>query len=116
MKADDSMCPGHKEYALPVGRKTDPDFDMVAFRSRVQALNAGDPPPPHPVMVDPSWAYLNKGDFGPSVRKLQQLLGVKVDGDFGPKTEAAVKAFQRKHSLVVDGKVGPKTWAALGIK
>lgn len=29
------MIAGHKEYALPRGRKTDPDFDMVAFRVRV---------------------------------------------------------------------------------
>ena len=29
------MIAGHKEYALPRGRKTDPDFDMNAFRARV---------------------------------------------------------------------------------
>jgi hypothetical protein len=28
---------GHKEWALPKGRKTDPTFDMAAFRSRVHA-------------------------------------------------------------------------------
>jgi hypothetical protein len=116
LKADDSMAAGHKEYALPVGRKVDPTFDMVAFRQRVQAINAGDPPPARPAAFDPSWAYLNKGDEGPSVRKLQQLLKVKVDGDFGPKTESAVKAFQRSHGLLPDGLVGPKTWAGLGIK
>jgi hypothetical protein len=32
------MCAGHKEYALPKGRKTDPSFDMVAFRTRVAEL------------------------------------------------------------------------------
>lgn len=31
------MCAGHKEYALPAGRKTDPSFDMTAFRSSVAA-------------------------------------------------------------------------------
>lgn len=29
------MCAGHKEYARPRGRKSDPDFDMDAFRFRV---------------------------------------------------------------------------------
>jgi hypothetical protein len=32
------MCAGHKEYALPHGRKIDPSFDMVAFRAKVQAF------------------------------------------------------------------------------
>jgi cell wall-associated NlpC family hydrolase len=36
-----------------------------------------------------------------------------LDGWFGPKTEAAVKAFQRANGLVVDGKVGPQTLGAL---
>lgn len=52
------------------------------------------------------------------VRTLQQALTsagfpVDVDGKFGPKTLAAVKAYQRSHGLTVDGVVGPKTWAAL---
>jgi len=32
------MCAGHKEYALPHGRKDDPNFDMNAFRNDVAAL------------------------------------------------------------------------------
>lgn len=32
------MCAGHKEYALPPGRKIDPSFDMVDFRKRVEAF------------------------------------------------------------------------------
>ena len=31
------MCAGHKEYALPAGRKTDPSFSMDVFRIRVAA-------------------------------------------------------------------------------
>lgn len=30
------MAAGHKEYALPAGRKTDPSFDMEAFRVMVR--------------------------------------------------------------------------------
>jgi murein DD-endopeptidase MepM/ murein hydrolase activator NlpD len=47
------------------------------------------------------------------VRELQQRLGVAVDGDFGPITLSAVRAFQATHGLVVDGIVGPATRAAL---
>src|SRR5262245_35841607 len=58
------------------------------------------------------------GDQGAYVEELQMRLGppVKVDGDFGPKTPAAVKAFQKKHDLVADGMVGPYTWEALETK
>ena len=36
-----------------------------------------------------------------------------VDGVNGPRTQAAVKAFQKDHNLVVDGIAGPQTQAAL---
>ena len=36
-----------------------------------------------------------------------------VDGEFGPKTDRVVKAFQQRHQLTVDGEVGPKTWDKL---
>lgn len=53
---------------------------------------------------------------------MQTLLNKKganlvVDGDFGKRTDAAVRDFQRRNISkvgVVDGLVGPKTWAALG--
>lgn len=35
--ADVIMCAGHKEYALPPGRKCDPSFEMDAFRDKVSA-------------------------------------------------------------------------------
>jgi peptidoglycan hydrolase-like protein with peptidoglycan-binding domain len=59
-------------------------------------------------------ATLKQGSKGPEVSQLQQQLGLNPDGDFGPKTAAAVRAFQGSHGLTADGVVGPKTWAALG--
>ena len=61
---------------------------------------------------------LKKGSQGEAVKKLQQTLngkGYKLteDGDFGNKTEAAVKAFQKANGLEVDGEVGPMTWGVL---
>lgn len=56
---------------------------------------------------------LRRGSRGDTVRVLQRLLGITVDGDFGPKTEAAVMTFQKKAGLVADGVVGAYTWAAL---
>ena len=63
---------------------------------------------------------LRKGDRGRAVREIQGLLNsragkivLKPDGDFGGKTEAAVKEFQTKMKLRGDGVVGPKTWEAL---
>lgn len=62
---------------------------------------------------------IKKGSRGDEVLQLQKLLnknghGLKEDGDFGVKTEAAVIQFQKARGLVVDGVVGAKTWAALG--
>ena len=53
---------------------------------------------------------LKRGSRGTWVKRVQWALGVAVDGIFGPKTESAVKAFQKKVKIGVDGIVGPKTW------
>jgi peptidoglycan hydrolase-like protein with peptidoglycan-binding domain len=46
---------------------------------------------------------------------MQAVLGVTADGDFGPGTERAVKAWQTSKGLTADGVVGPKTLAAMKI-
>lgn len=54
---------------------------------------------------------------GPDVKRLQKALRMPAqqqDGVFGPITDRAVKAYQRKNGLGVDGDVGPKTAAKLG--
>lgn len=61
---------------------------------------------------------IKQGASGRVVRILQGLLcawgyTVSIDGQFGPKTAAAVKKFQEKYAKPSDGIVGPVTWDAL---
>jgi len=61
-------------------------------------------------------SVLRKGDQGPLVTKLQEKLGVEPIGKFGPKTEAALIAWQQANGLSADGIAGPFTLAKLGIE
>ena len=61
---------------------------------------------------------IKKGSKGYAVKKLQEMLNEKgfkltVDGDFGPATDAAVRAYQKANHLEADGEVGEKTWGTL---
>jgi putative chitinase len=56
---------------------------------------------------------LKRGDNNESVKQLQTKLGLEPIGNFGPKTEEAVKAFQLKNGLTADGIVGDGTWAKI---
>ena len=64
---------------------------------------------------------IRKGSKGDDVKAVQRrlkelgFLSGSVDGDFGPVTEKAVKAFQKANGLTADGIVGSKTLAALGV-
>jgi len=53
---------------------------------------------------------LKRGDNNESVKQLQTKLGLEAIGNYGPKTEDAVKAFQLKNGLTPDGIVGNGTW------
>lgn len=59
-----------------------------------------------------------RGDGSSNIRALQQVLtdigySTGIDGDFGPKTETAIREIQQKAGLMVDGIVGPKTVTAI---
>lgn len=56
---------------------------------------------------------VSNGDRGATVARIQRALQIPDDGDFGPQTEAAVRAFQSGAGLSVDGVVGPATANAL---
>jgi peptidoglycan hydrolase-like protein with peptidoglycan-binding domain len=82
-------------------------------------------PKPVPVVVLPN-APLNKalapyagttlaqGAKGAAVVALQKALHLTADGAFGPKTAAAVSAYNRSHGLGTSAVATPRTWRALG--
>ena len=117
IRANAIMCCGHKEYALPVGRKDDPTFDMNEFRRDVAAIMAGAAPdlPIIPPIDSADRPTLRRGDTGELVKQIQTKLGVGASGNFDGETEAAVRRFQFDHGLVPDGIVGPRTWAAFDV-
>lgn len=115
---NEDMCCGHKEYALPVGRKIDPTFNMDDFRREVATFINGTAPIPKPIQKedDKGRPTLRRGSQSNLVKEIQKKLGFvgnEIDGKFGSITEAAVRRFQRDNGLVPDGIVGPKTWAKL---
>lgn len=63
------------------------------------------------------WKPIKIGMKTPKVEEIQKLLGIKADGDFGPKTETAVKNFQKKSKLKATGIVDEETYRQLvGVK
>lgn len=120
-----SRLVGHKEHTP--GRKSDPSFGMDQFRADVDAVLAGLPPKPTPKPPVTDWTEtlimslptLRRGARGLAVRRLQGLLiaagsnDSRIDGDFGPATDRAVRREQSQARIAVDGIVGRRTWTAL---
>lgn len=92
-------------------------------------LPPGPPIPPIPPMppippTPPQHCFfcpvLRLGRVGPAVRLLQTALQERgfyrgpIDGDFGGRTQQAVRQFQRQQGLAVTGVVNVATWEALG--
>ncbi|RSL30431.1 N-acetylmuramoyl-L-alanine amidase [Salibacterium salarium] len=98
---------GHRECDGHEG-KICPGFSMADFRKQVSGLTKA--------MYHPT---LQMGQRGEEVSVLQQRLerlGFSpggIDGIFGPRTNKAVEAFQRRNGLSVDGMVGPNTWGVI---
>ncbi|MFE0256163.1 peptidoglycan-binding protein [Streptomyces sp. NPDC059010] len=72
-------------------------------------------------VIEIAFPTLRLGSEGESVRKLQRLLNghvpdlpsLAIDGNFGPKTDARVREYQRRVEITVDGIAGPQTWGML---
>ena len=65
---------------------------------------------------DTKMRKIKSGSTGKAVKVWQAIIGVDIDGKFGPKTNAATLAFQKKafpnDKKEWDGIVGEKTWKA----
>ena len=71
--------------------------------------------------ADPNTPRLSRGSTGTAVTALQKGLKAfdgpntstdpgPIDGDFGQRTESAVRAYQTRQSITADGVVGDQTW------
>lgn len=95
-------CPGHKLYP-----------ELAKIRADVAKKMGVSAPKP----VD-NYQNLVESQGGYRVKAMQLLLNehgasLTADGKIGPKSEAAVIAFQKANGLVPDGECGPKTWPKL---
>ncbi|MFD9717552.1 peptidoglycan-binding protein [Streptomyces sp. NPDC059076] len=99
--------------ASPASAVTEPQAS-VAPSSPVPAVYCGY----HGAVTPPT---VRRGSTGNAVREAQCLLQywgfdvgpTGVDGNFGPRTEAAVRDIQAACGIGVDGIVGPITWSVL---
>jgi peptidoglycan hydrolase-like protein with peptidoglycan-binding domain len=96
--------------------------DLCARRRRTSAYIVGYGRPAYGSggsPMPPSDGMLRRGSTGSAVRTLQSNLntamrsGLLVDGQFGPATESAVRAFQSRYGLTVDGVYGPVSAAKM---
>ena len=99
---------GNEYEPMPQSVTADEQFIESALQSRANKNT----------MAAPLW----RGDTGERVKALQSALARnggwyagKIDGDFGPRTEGSVRAYQNDRGLTVDGVVGSITAAALGL-
>lgn len=104
------MAAGHKEFALPRGRKDDPDFDMVKFRADVAAImgvTAAVTAAPGLVRGSGKW-----------VQHQLNLLGgdqIAEDGIIGPRTVTKIKALQTARGLPASGLIDENLCCAIDL-
>jgi LAS superfamily LD-carboxypeptidase LdcB len=124
-KAVNWLCANAPRYGfyLQVSDPKSPEFEIwhwqyCAGDSTPEALQGVKPPvpakPTPPKPTPPVFpGILKKGSKGENVKKVQRTIKTTVDGDFGPQTEKAVKAWQKARGLAVTGVVDAKTWKAM---
>lgn len=95
----------HWQYCL--GDKA-PDGSVAA---PVEAIKpSGGSPEAGPMKFDYPGTPVQRGSKGPAAALVQAIIGATADGDFGPRSEQSLKAWQTANGLKADGIVGPVTW------
>lgn len=102
-----------------------PNFPRTYLMDAVRR-ELGTPTTPTPVPPTSDWTVklimslptVKRGSKGQSVKNVQGLLNahgsrLSIDGIFGPKTESAVRSYQKSRKLLVDGIVGRQTYTSL---
>jgi hypothetical protein len=95
-----------------------PGDQIRAWLAAGMPVGAEPAPPPPPQAHSHPTPMLRRGSKGTWVRDLQHHLNTRgarlaEDGDFGARTDEAVRNFQRAQRITVDGVVGPVTWGRL---
>jgi lysozyme len=90
-----------------IGRRRGERAQFLRPDSAAPAMGADAPMNPEAPRGSIAWIQMKLNMAGASPE-------LDVDGDLGPATLAAIKAFQTNRGLVPDGIVGPQTLAALG--
>lgn len=112
--APDYQVSGHRDH-IPPGTKSCPGNKVYPQLHRLRDAFGHD-------VVDDDQEYdeMKRGDTGGDVRKMQERLiqlghyGGALDGDFGPKTEQAVRDYQQRRGLTVTGRVS--LWTAVDLQ
>ena len=112
-----------ESYAKAMGYATMEGIAKAAGLSKKDSAPTKDPATAAPYSgVQVNLQELSKGSGGEQVKTVQRILSAMgydlgtlnpYDGDFGSKTDTAVRAFQKANGLTADGVVGQKTWNKL---
>ncbi len=99
-------------------------YIYVSIKDLAELTSEGEKPTGLPPLGEYGGTVLREGSSGSKVAEMQFYItkiseynsaipSLETDGDFGPATSAAVRAFQNYYGLEVDGLVGEMTWDAI---
>ncbi len=128
LTADGVYGPNTENAVRSFQRKYNLTVDGIAGPNTLNKLNAVLTQPTKPTQPAPPKSSNSNGSAvvpypgyvikigstdSANISRIQRALNISADGNFGPQTESAVKAYQKRKGLAVDGIVGHATWNTL---